>query len=154
MCCCRPTEGKYAICVPSCSLSRNHYPEKLAERAQTKYIHRSPYRPLCSSNQTVYFASLNTILLCDELIVLLLRFGSSRLGRDKNFLFSVSSRPVLGPTHPPLRRVPEVLFSGVKWTNREADHLPPTNAEIKKTWIYTSTPQYVMPYHVHLCLVS
>jgi hypothetical protein len=26
---------------------------------------------------------------------------------------------------------------------READHSPPTSAEVKNTWIYTSTPQHV-----------
>jgi hypothetical protein len=26
---------------------------------------------------------------------------------------------------------------------READHSPPTSAEVKKMWIYTSTPLYV-----------
>jgi hypothetical protein len=25
----------------------------------------------------------------------------------------------------------------------EADHSPPANAEVKKMWIYTSTPQYI-----------
>jgi hypothetical protein len=34
-------------------------------------------------------------------------------------------------------------FSGVKRQGREADHSPPTNAEVKKMWIYTSTPPYV-----------
>jgi hypothetical protein len=33
-------------------------------------------------------------------------------------------------------------FPGVKWPGREADHSPPTIAEIKKMWIYTSTPPY------------
>jgi hypothetical protein len=32
---------------------------------------------------------------------------------------------------------------GVKRSDREADRLPLTSAEIKKTWIYTSTPPYV-----------
>jgi hypothetical protein len=32
---------------------------------------------------------------------------------------------------------------GVKRPGREADHSPPTSAEIKKTWVYTSTPSYV-----------
>jgi hypothetical protein len=27
-----------------------------------------------------------------------------------------------------------------KWPRREADHSPPTSAEIKKMWTYTSTP--------------
>jgi hypothetical protein len=29
---------------------------------------------------------------------------------------------------------------GVKRPGREADHSPPTSAEVKKTWIYTSSP--------------
>jgi hypothetical protein len=34
-------------------------------------------------------------------------------------------------------------FLGIKWQGREADHSPPTSAEVKKMWIYTSTPLYV-----------
>ncbi|PNF15240.1 hypothetical protein B7P43_G01024 [Cryptotermes secundus] len=34
----------------------------------------------------------------------------------------------------------EVLSSGVKRPRREANHSPPTCAEVKKMWIYTSTP--------------
>jgi hypothetical protein len=33
-------------------------------------------------------------------------------------------------------------FPGVKRPGREADHSPPTSAEVKKIWIYTSTPPY------------
>jgi hypothetical protein len=33
-------------------------------------------------------------------------------------------------------------FPGVKRPGREADHLPPTSAEVKKTWIYTCAPPY------------
>jgi hypothetical protein len=33
-------------------------------------------------------------------------------------------------------------FSGVKWPEREADHSPLASAEIKKMWIYTSTPPH------------
>jgi hypothetical protein len=32
--------------------------------------------------------------------------------------------------------------SRIKRPGREADHSPPTSAEVKKTWIYTSTPTY------------
>jgi hypothetical protein len=32
--------------------------------------------------------------------------------------------------------------SEVKGLEREADHSPPTSAEVKKTWIYTSTISY------------
>jgi hypothetical protein len=38
--------------------------------------------------------------------------------------------------------VPEALSSGVKRPGREVDHSLPTNAEVKKMWIYTSTPPY------------
>jgi hypothetical protein len=38
---------------------------------------------------------------------------------------------------------------GVKRQGREADHSPPTNAEVKKMWIYTSTPPYAfMAYYL------
>jgi hypothetical protein len=33
-------------------------------------------------------------------------------------------------------------FPGVKRPGREADHSPPTSAEVKKMWIYTPTPPY------------
>jgi hypothetical protein len=32
--------------------------------------------------------------------------------------------------------------SGVKRPELETDHSPPTSAEVKKTWIYISTPPY------------
>jgi hypothetical protein len=34
-------------------------------------------------------------------------------------------------------------FPGVRRSGREADHSPPTSAEVKKMWIYISTPPYV-----------
>jgi hypothetical protein len=34
------------------------------------------------------------------------------------------------------------LSPGIKRPVREADHSPPASAEIKKMWIYTSTPPY------------
>jgi hypothetical protein len=52
-------------------------------------------------------------------------------------IFSMSSRPTLGPTQPPIRWVP-----GLKRPGHEADHSPPTTAEIKKTLIYTYTSPY------------
>jgi hypothetical protein len=67
---------------------------------------------------------------------------SSSPGRVKNFLFSASSRPILGLTQPPIQWVPGALSPGVKRQEREADHSRPASAEVKKIWIYTSTPQY------------
>jgi hypothetical protein len=60
----------------------------------------------------------------------------------KNFLFSPLSRPALGSTQPPIQRVLEDLSLGVKRPGREANHSPPASAEVKKMWLYTSTPPY------------
>jgi hypothetical protein len=35
------------------------------------------------------------------------------------------------------------LSPGEKQQGLEADHSPPASAEVKKMWIYTSTPPYV-----------
>jgi hypothetical protein len=64
------------------------------------------------------------------------------LGRVKN-CFSTSSRPALGSTQPPVQWVPGAFSPGVKRPGREAEHSPPTSAEVKKMWIYTSTPHTV-----------
>jgi hypothetical protein len=65
-------------------------------------------------------------------------------GRVKNFLFFTSSRPALGHTQPPIQCVPRALSPGVKRSGREADHSPSTSAEVKKTWVYTTTPLYAI----------
>jgi hypothetical protein len=55
------------------------------------------------------------------------------------FLFTTSSRTDMGPTQPPNQWVPAVLSLGIKWPGREADHSPPSSAEVKNAWSYTST---------------
>jgi hypothetical protein len=78
-----------------------------------------------------------------------LEFDSRReLG---SFLFIIASRPALGPTQPPIQWVPGALSLGVKRPGREADHSPPSSAEVKNAWSYTSTPQYVF---MAWCLVK
>jgi hypothetical protein len=64
------------------------------------------------------------------------RGQSSSPGRGNIFLIS-SSRPVLVATQPPIQYVQ------ARWPGREADHSLPTSAEVKRTWIYTSTPPYI-----------
>jgi hypothetical protein len=56
------------------------------------------------------------------------------------FLFTTVSRPALGPTQPPIQWVQGALSLGVKRPVREADHSPPSSAEVKNAWSYTSTP--------------
>jgi hypothetical protein len=69
------------------------------------------------------------------------RGRSSSPDRFKNFLFSMSSRPVLGSTQPPNQWVPGVLSPGVKRPWREAEHSPPTIAEVKKNInLYNDSP--------------
>jgi len=61
------------------------------------------------------------------------------------------SRPALEPTQPPMQWVPAALSLGLKWPGREADHSPPSSAQVKNTWSYTSTTQYVF---MAWCLVK
>jgi hypothetical protein len=68
------------------------------------------------------------------------RGGSSSPGRVKNFHFSISSMG-LHPTS--FKMGTGASFPGVKRQGPEADHSPPTNAEVKQMWIYTSAPPYI-----------
>jgi hypothetical protein len=45
-----------------------------------------------------------------------------------------SPHTALGPTQPPIQWVPGPLFLGVKRSGREADHSPPSSAEVKE-WV-------------------
>jgi hypothetical protein len=54
----------------------------------------------------------------------------------------MSSRPALGSTQATIEFVPGALSPEVKRQEREADHSSPTSAEVKKTWVYTSTFPY------------
>jgi hypothetical protein len=54
-------------------------------------------------------------------------------------IFSSPRRPDL-LWGPPSLLVPGALSPGVKRQGRETDHSPTTSAEVKKMWIYISTP--------------
>jgi hypothetical protein len=60
----------------------------------------------------------------------------------KNFILSTSFQPALGPTQPPIQWAPGAISPRVNRPGREADHSPPNSADVKNTWIYTSTPPY------------
>jgi hypothetical protein len=48
------------------------------------------------------------------------------------FLFHTVSKPVLGPTKPPIQWVLQALSLGVKRPGREADHSLPSSVEVKE----------------------
>jgi hypothetical protein len=52
--------------------------------------------------------------------------------RVRIFLFTTASRTALGPTQLPIQWVPGALSMGVKRQGREADHSPPSSAEVKE----------------------
>jgi hypothetical protein len=56
------------------------------------------------------------------------------------FIFTTASRPALGTNQPPIQWVPGAFYLGAKRPSREADHPPPSSAEVKKACSYTSTP--------------
>jgi hypothetical protein len=48
------------------------------------------------------------------------------------FLFTTASRTALGPIQPPIQWVPGAVSLEVEWPGREADHSPPSSAEVKE----------------------
>jgi hypothetical protein len=48
------------------------------------------------------------------------------------FLFTTAFRTALGPTQPPIQWVLGALSLGIKRPGREADHSPPSSAEVKE----------------------
>jgi len=67
------------------------------------------------------------------------------------FLFAITSRPVLRLTQPPIQWVPRPLTPVIKRPGCDVDHSPPSGAEVKNAWSYTSTPQY---FFMVWCLVK
>jgi hypothetical protein len=67
-----------------------------------------------------------------------------------NFLFDTVSTAVLGPTQLPIHWVLKALSLGVKKPGRDADHSPPSSAEVKNAWNYTSIP----PICLHVGVLS
>jgi len=67
------------------------------------------------------------------------------------FLFITVPKPDLEPTQSPIKWVPGAHSKGAKMPGREADHSPPSSAEVRKAWSYTSAPQYAF---MTWCLVN
>jgi hypothetical protein len=95
---------------------------------------------ICLYNIHLLISYLNR----DSSVILALGYGlddrgfGSRQGLG-TFLFTTASRPALGPIQPPVQWVPGALSLGVKQPSSETDHSPPSSAEVKNAWSYTST---------------
>ena len=89
---------------------------------------------VCCSTRTVMEAVqeqlFEAVIWCD-----LSPCFESRLGQ----YFPHLSRPALGPTQPPVQRVPG-LSQGKERPGYDADPSPPSSAVVKKEQSYTSTP--------------
>jgi hypothetical protein len=59
------------------------------------------------------------------------------------FLFGTLSKAAMGPTQPPIQRVPEALSLRVERPRRESNHSCPSSADVKNSSSYASTPPYV-----------
>jgi hypothetical protein len=68
------------------------------------------------------------------------------------FFFTTASRPALQPTQRPIKTVPVAFPPGIKRPGREANHSPPSSAEVKNAWNYTSTPKYVFTVYLNEAL--
>jgi hypothetical protein len=81
-----------------------------------------------------------------------LRAGGPGLDTTQgHFSFDTVSRPALGPTQPPIQRIPGAFSPEVNRLGREADRSPPSSTEVKNAWSYNSTPIYIF---MAWCLVK
>jgi hypothetical protein len=72
----------------------------------------------------------------------------SRYGQESSLLHVVQTGSGVHPTFYPMDTGGS--FPGVKRPGREADHLPPTSAEVKKMLVYSSTPLYAFMTCIYL----
>jgi len=64
--------------------------------------------------------------------------------QERDTFFITASRLPLRPTRPPIQGVTGSISPGVKGPGREADHSPPSCAEVSNRRSYISTPPYVL----------
>jgi len=98
------------------------------------YIYTSPTRATCSAHTILYgdFNKSRDSSLLQRWTTDWMTGGfESRQGLGM-FLFTTSSRTTLGPTKHPIQWVPGTLPLRVKRPGLEANHSPPSSAEVKK----------------------
>jgi hypothetical protein len=60
----------------------------------------------------------------------------------RDVCFVANFRPALQPRQSSFEMVIEALCLAVKWRERGAEYAPPSGAEVKNEWGYTSIPPY------------
>jgi hypothetical protein len=93
-------------------------------------------------------SSVSAMKSCDSLVGRAMGYGLADRGFRVRFpagfgffFFTTVSRTALGATQPPIQWVPGALFLGVKRPGREADHSPPSSAEVNEcAELYFHTP--------------
>jgi hypothetical protein len=81
--------------------------------------------------------------LSTAVIIVTERTGFAFQQGEGFFLFANVFRPALGSSQPPIQWISGALSSGVKRSGHEDDYSPPSSAEVKNAWSYTSTRLYV-----------
>jgi hypothetical protein len=100
-------------------------------------------RQLSVPKFSIHFLFLPSVLQPWQLSLYSAGLRAGRSGFDSRrglgiFLFTTAA---LGPTQRPIQWVPGTLFLGVKRPGREADHSPPSSAEVKECMeLYLHSP--------------
>jgi hypothetical protein len=103
--------------------------EELVEEEEKTYFNILYFRNSCSIRGRAVIAQ-SVWRWTTGWTIEVLGFDSRR--RLEIFLFTTASRTDLGPTQPPIQWVPGTLSLEVKRPGREADHSPPSSAEVKE----------------------
>jgi hypothetical protein len=102
------------------------------------YIEKKDFFVTFASNQH------RSVTMVTKLQVGKQRNWNSICGRGKaSFSITTIYRSALGPTLSPTQCVPGPISPGIKQLAHEADHSPPTSAEVKNSWSHTSIPPQV-----------
>jgi hypothetical protein len=85
-----------------------------------------------------------------ESCIIIIRIEVAKQRQKKNDLFYTWLFKLLMKYQLPIQWVPSAVSLGVKLPEREADHSPPSSAEVKIAWGHTSTP----PIRLHGVVLS
>jgi hypothetical protein len=105
---------------------------------------------LCLGLPLWFYAVVSSMRTAHLLCFVLLDLIPPSVSHVGFFLFATASGPALGPTQPPIKWVPWALL-GVKRPGCEADHSPPSSAEVKEcVALYLHSPNTPSWHGAHL----